>query len=416
MLELATGKTTKTTRTQITLPASVPIRQYAQLPRNRLWLLALITLYLLPGCAITRSSDMTVCDSIGPQLTTPSLAAPADELNVLLLSAGGPWGAFGVGFLDGWSGVRTPPEQRRPVFDIAIGISTGAMMVTHAFLGSEYDHVLREEVATLTTEDVFRPRSILSAMFGDAATDSSPLRRRLERAITDETLDRVADAWLQEGRRLAVIAVDLDCGNPETLDLTAVALLRDDPGRRDRYIDYIMASAASPVAFPPVFIDGHMMVDGALRQHIPFPSQVEALFPPGHEEHPPRVNLYGVINSPLETYPLCVTDHVLYIAVRISDVWTGERAADSVALTMLEAQRRGWTVQYVAPMDGPCSPVPPPEDYFQPEFMRCQYEHGYAVATAGNSPWRDSVDSLPDAEPAHGKHPCRKQAEPARHR
>jgi len=166
--------------------------------------------------------------------------------------------------MDGWSWVKPPQEQLRPVFDIAIGISTGAMMVTHAFLGSDYDHVLREQVATLTTEDVFRTRSILAAMFGDSATDSSPLRRRLEQSITRETLDKVADAWLNEGRRLAVIAVDFDYGNPETLDLTAVALQRDNPARRDRYIDYIMASAASPVAFPPVFIDGHMMVDGAL--------------------------------------------------------------------------------------------------------------------------------------------------------
>jgi hypothetical protein len=371
-------------------------------------LLVLCALILLSGCVTTRSNDMAMCNSLGPQLTTPTRAAPADELDVLLLSAGGPWGAFGVGFLDGWSEVKSPPEQLRPVFDIAIGISTGAMMVTHAFLGSDYDHVLREQVATLTTEDVFRTRSILAAMFGDSATDSSPLRRRLEQAITEETLDEVADAWLNEGRRLAVIAVDLDCGNPETLDLTAVALQRDNPSRRDRYIDYIMASAASPVAFPPVFIDGHMMVDGALRQHIPFPSQVEALFPAGDKGRKPLVNLYAIINSPLETYPQCVTDHVLFIAVRISDVWTGERAADSVALTVLEAKQRGWTVKYVAPMNGPCSPIPPPEDYFQPNFMRCQYEYGYRVATDGASPWRHTLDNLPNADVVYGKHPCRK--------
>lgn len=390
------------------MPTCSPAQYLRLLPRVDLCLLVLCAAFLLSGCVTTRSNDMAMCNSLGPQLTTPSRAAPADELDVLLLSAGGPWGAFGVGFLDGWSRIDSPPERLRPVFDIAIGISTGAMMVTHAFLGSDYDHVLREQVATLTTKDVFRTRTIFSAMFGDSATDSSPLRRRLEQAITEETLDKVADAWLNEGRRLAVIAVDLDCGNPETLDLTAVALQRDNPARRDRYIDYIMASAASPVAFPPVFIDGHMMVDGALRQHIPFPSQVEALFPPGDKGQKSRINLYAIINSPLETYPQCVTDHVLYIAVRISDVWTGERAADSVALTVLDAKRRGWKVKYVAPMDGPCSPIPPPEDYFQPDFMRCQYEYGYQVATDGTSPWHHTLDSLPNADVVYGKHPCRK--------
>jgi predicted acylesterase/phospholipase RssA len=391
-----------------TLPYLPPARVSRGPHRFILPLLALCAAALLAGCATTRPGNVVVCDNLGPTLDTPSRAAPAEELDVLLLSAGGPWGAFGVGFLDGWSGAGAGSIGPRPPFDIAIGISTGAMMVTHAFLGSDYDQVLREQVATLTTEDVFRPRTILTTLFANAATETEPLRRRLERAITEETLDRVADAWLNEGRRLAVIAVDLDCGNPETLDLTAVALQRDDPARRERYIDYIMASAASPVAFPPVFIDGHMMVDGALRQHIPFPGQIVEMFPPGTDSDAVRVNLYAVINSPLETYPLCVTDHVLYIAVRISDVWTGERAADSVALTVLDAQRRGWTVKYVAPMDGPCSEIPPPEDYFQQTFMRCQYEYGYQVATGESSPWRDSVDTLPNADPVHGAHPCRK--------
>ena len=386
----------------------MPIRLFSLSPGSGLWLLVLITAILLLGCATRRSSDMVMCDSIGPQLTTPSLAATADELNVLLLSAGGPWGAFGVGFLDGWSEVTTPPKEQRPVFDIAIGISTGAMMVTHAFLGSEYDQVLREQVATLTTKDVFRRQSAFATMLGDAATDSSPLRRRLERFITEETLDRVADAWINEGRRLAVIAVDLDCGNTETLDLTAVALQRDNPNRRARYIDYIMASAASPVVFPPVFIDGHLMVDGALRQHVPFPGQIEALFPAREDDRKPMVNLYALINSPLETYPYCVTDHVLIIAMRISQVWTGERAADSVALTLLDAKQRGWTVRYAAPLDAPCAPLPSPEDYFEREFMQCQYDYGYRVATTGTPPWYDSVDTLPNTVMVHGEHPCRK--------
>lgn len=395
-------------RRTTTLPTSTSSPYLRLPPGTALLLLALFLPTLLPGCVTTRSHDMIMCDSIGPQITTPSHAAPADELDVLVLSAGGPWGAFGVGFLDGWSGITTPQERRRPVFEIAIGISTGAMMVTHAFLGNEYDQILREQVATLTTKDVFRRQSVFATMLGDAATDSTPLRRRLEQIITEETLDLVADAWLNEGRRLAVIAVDLDCGSTETLDLTAVALRRSDPMRRERYIDYIMASAASTVVFHPVFIDGHMMVDGALRQHVPFPSQIEALFPTRQNGRQPRVNLYALINSPLETYPYCVTDHVLIIAMRISQVWTGERATDSVALTLLGAKQRGWTVRYAAPLNAPCAPLPSPEDYFEREFMQCQYDHGYNVATMDASPWSDSVDTLPNTIRFHGAHPCKK--------
>jgi hypothetical protein len=147
-------------------------------------------------------------------------------------------------------------------------------------------------------------------------------------------------------------------------------------------------------------------VDGALRQHIPFPRQVAALLPSEHGATPPQVNLYAIINSPLETYPECVTDHVVTIALRTTDVWTGERAADSVALTLLDGQRRGWTVKFVAPLDAPCTPIPPRDDYFHPTFMRCQYDYGYRLGSGATSPWHESVDALPPPDAAHGPHPC----------
>ena len=38
--------------------------------------------------------------------------------------------------------------------------------------------------------------------------------------------------------------------------------------RRDRFIRAVMASAAIPLAFDPIFIDGCMHVDGGARQHL----------------------------------------------------------------------------------------------------------------------------------------------------
>jgi hypothetical protein len=363
-------------------------------------------LVLLYGCGWERPVDHTRCGNVGPRLTTPTEAPKPGEVNVLLLSAGGPWGGFGVGFLEGWSRIETPVERKRPAFHIAVGVSTGATMVTHAFLGPEYNAALRERVLALSTGDIYEPRSVLGAVLNNSVTDTTPLRKSLEQGITAQVVDAVADAWIEEGRRLAVIAVDLDCGDPVMLDLTAVALQRDDPERVDRYIGFIMASAASPVAFPPIFIDGHMMVDGALRQHIPFPRQIAELLPVRDDGSEPKVNLFAVINSPMVTYPQCVTDHVILIALRTSDVWTGERAADSLALTVLDAQRRGWTARYVAPIDAPCAPIPPPEDYFNPAFIRCQYDYGVQVATAGEVPWRTSIDELPKPDALDSEHPC----------
>jgi hypothetical protein len=369
--------------------------------------LLIATLLWLPGCMTQRVVHQATCGEVEPVIDLPTQAAIPNDVNVLALSAGGPWGGFGVGFLEGWSHAPPSDGRARPRFDIAIGVSTGAIFVTHAFLGSEYDRVLHEQLFSLSTPGVYKRRPILAALAGDAVASTRPLRERLESVITPQVLDAVADAWLQEGRRLAVIAVDMDCGKPELLDLTAVALQRDRPDRAARYVDYLMASSASPVAFPPVFIDGRMMVDGALRQHIPFPSQIRQLLA-GREQPGQRVNLYVIVNSPRLAIPQCVTDHVLLVALRTSDVWTGERANDSLALAMTDAARRGWTARYVAPDGDLCQPVPPPDDYFNPAFMQCQFEFGRRLALQAESPWQQGIESLPPFEqrPVTQRHPC----------
>jgi hypothetical protein len=364
-------------------------------------------LFATPGCMTQRSVQGATCEDVGPQLTAPTTAEARDEINVLALSAGGPWGGFGIGFLNGWSQAARNGGTPRPRFDIAVGVSTGAVFVTHAFLGPEYDEELRKQLFELSTAGVYRRRPVLASLTGDAVATTRPLRERLERLITPALLDRVADAWIQEGRRLAVIAVDMDCGKPQLLDLTAVAVHRERADRVSRYIDYLMASSASPVAFPPVFVDGRMLVDGALRQHIPFPSQIAALLA-GRERAGQRVNLYLIVNSPRLAVPQCVTDHVLLVALRTSDVWTGERANDSLALAMTDAIRRGWTARYVTPDGDLCQPVPPPEDYFNPAFMQCQFEYGRRLALEDGSNWQVRIDTLSPFEikPVTQRHPC----------
>ena len=44
--------------------------------------------------------------------------------NLLVISGGGDWGAFGAGFIKGWSHVQGP--LTKPEFDVVTGVSTGA--------------------------------------------------------------------------------------------------------------------------------------------------------------------------------------------------------------------------------------------------------------------------------------------------
>jgi Patatin-like phospholipase len=55
--------------------------------------------------------------------------------NLMLISGGGDWGAFGAGFLKGWSRVQGPLSKPEP--DVVTGVSTGALISPFAFLGDD---------------------------------------------------------------------------------------------------------------------------------------------------------------------------------------------------------------------------------------------------------------------------------------
>jgi predicted acylesterase/phospholipase RssA len=75
-----------------------------------------------------------------------------------MLSGGGSKGAWGAGVLNGWTQATTGPK--RPVFDVVTGVSTGALQATGAFLGSDYDHLLKDGYTKTHNSDVYGPVSV----------------------------------------------------------------------------------------------------------------------------------------------------------------------------------------------------------------------------------------------------------------
>jgi len=184
----------------------------------------------------------------------------------LTLSGGGSRGAYGAGVLSGWTA-----HGDRPQFDVVTGISTGALMATHAFLGPDFDDHLTI-YKSIDNDDVFRKRSILAALKGTSALDTAPLRETLLSIITDETLDFVA-AEYRQGRRLFIGTTNLDANTFVIWDMGAIAESKR-PDRLKRYIDVVLASASFPIAFPPVYLDvegaagayTEMHSDGGIRE------------------------------------------------------------------------------------------------------------------------------------------------------
>ena len=123
----------------------------------------------------------------------------------LALSGGGANGAFGAGFLNGWSTTGS-----RPVFKIVTGVSTGALMAPFAFLGPRYDAALHEFYTTTTTRDIFAIGSILSILIsllrGDSLADTGPLAALIARHVDAEF--GVFGAPGSEAERQFVAAID----------------------------------------------------------------------------------------------------------------------------------------------------------------------------------------------------------------
>jgi hypothetical protein len=201
-------------------------------------------------------------------------AAHGDEvfnrpISFLALSGGGDDGAFGAGVLCGWT-----DHGDRPKFKMVTGISTGALIAPFAFLGSHYDNMLRHLYTGVTSDDIFRRKSLLTVLWRESAADTRPLARMLERYVDEAMLAAVA-AEHQKGRRLIIGTTQLDAQRLVLWDMGGIAA-SGHPEAIKLFRKVMLASASIPGAFPPQYIkveaDGkiydEMHVDGGTTAQV----------------------------------------------------------------------------------------------------------------------------------------------------
>ena len=245
-------------------------------------------------------------------------------LNVLSLSGGGQNGAFGAGFLVGWR-----ESGRRPQFDAVGGVSTGALLATHAFLGTPADDAILEQMYTqITKDDIYRDRGIFSLAFGaDSLKDTAPLHTLLVKYVTAETLKRVAEAY-DDNRMLFVGTTNIDYGQTWIWNMTLIA----KAGDLELYRNVLLASASFPIVFPPVEIDGHLFVDGAARSNLVVPGMFgsEKPNPPLHGPG----NLYLIDNGRVTEPPAALVRSL------------GPIAAETISVMMEQSMQTALTRSY----------------------------------------------------------------------
>lgn len=307
-------------------------------------------------------------------------------LNVLLLSGGGQNGAFGAGVLVGWRERGT-----RPQFDVVTGVSTGALLATFAFLGTPADDlVLKKIVTDITRRNIYTERGALSVLGGaDSLLDTAPLKALIAEHVTSEVLARVA-AEQAKGRRLFVGTTNLDYNETWAWDMGLIAA-EGGADALELYRKVLVASAAFPVMFPPIEIDGHLFGDGGIRMNLLVPG-LSGNEPPGPPLFGPG-NYYIIRNGQIARAPKAVPEDLIELA----GTSLGEMLSSSTEALLLRAYFSAMVHGYRFHM------VSLPDDVhvganslaFDQGQMRAGFEAGYELGKQPN-PWSNQPPLLGD--------------------
>jgi hypothetical protein len=311
---------------------------------------------------------------------------------LLALSGGGANGAFGAGFLNGWSDTGT-----RPVFKIVTGVSTGALMAPFAFIGTDYDQALREFYTTTRSRDIFLLGSTFGVLWqllaGEALADTRPLQAMLERHVDQALLQRVAEAHRQ-GRRLYIGTANLDAPRFVVWNMGLIAS-SGRPDALELFRKVMLASASIPVAFPPVFFEvelrpggpryDEMHVDGGVGARVFINGGVfrgSVIRERGGMGGAGREDIFVIHNGQLIPPTEPVQRSLSQIAARSIDA--SGRAAMLGDLIRIHgyAQREGGSFRWVTiPRDVVLSS----EEVFDPAQMKSLYELGLRMAMASTA-------------------------------
>lgn len=347
------------------------------------------------GDALPASEVTAIIARREPQMralfATELAAGRTPQVDYLALSGGGQWGAFSAGVLDAWTKSGT-----RPKFLGVSGVSTGAIIAPFAFLGPKYDATLREIYTQYATVDLVESTIFSGLVSGTALADTTPLARMIAKYITPELLSEIA-AEHRAGRILYVGTTNLDAGRPVIWDIGAIAD-SGAPGALDLVRDLIRASAAIPVAFPPIFVevvapDGEvydeMHVDGGASSQVTFLSPQVAIAASTVAVLGRNIDrrLWVIVNNDLEPPRRQISPRLPAIgAAAVSSLIRGSGVGDVYRLyAITERDDIEFNVAWIPP----ATPCPEPTEDFDRTFMACLYGHGGDLLRAGTL-WRET--------------------------
>lgn len=316
------------------------------------------------------------------------------QISFLAISGGGADGAFGAGLLVGWSA-----SGKRPEFDIVTGISTGALAAPFAFLGPGYDPSLKAVYTAYSTKDLVRKHALRGVVGGQSLASNKPLAGIISQYVNRTLLDEIAREHLR-GRRLLIGTTNLDAQRPVIWDMGRIASSKD-PGALDLFRKVLLASAAIPGLFPPVYLevnaDGktyqEMHVDGGTTNQVfLLPNQMRAAKIDAKLRIRPKRRVYIIRNGRVSPEFKVVKASTLSIAGRsISTLIKTQGIGDLYEIhTFARRNRIEYNLAYI-PGDFPDSSKEP----FDRAYMKKLFELGYSLGKSGKV-WKKKPPQLDD--------------------
>jgi Patatin-like phospholipase len=338
-----------------------------------------------PGGAMVDREKQTV-DTVHA-VYGDSLRGKSIPIDYLCISGGGSNGAFGAGFLVGWTA-----RGDRPNFNVVTGISTGSMIAPLAFLGPKYDDKLKEAYTTISTADVANV-NVLPALLGRTAglADTSPLKKLIARYLTQPMLDEIAEES-RKGRSLLIGTTYLEAQRPIIWDIGAIAR-SGNPKALELVRQIILASASIPGAFPPADIEvtsdgksyNEMHVDGGVsRQVFMYPPSYRPKVVDGAIGWKPKRTLYAIRNNKLDPEYANVQPKLLSIAGRSIDTLIKYDGIADLYKIYAIAQRDNVKFNYISIPEGFDLKS---KEAFDKAYMTSLFQAGYNAALKSD-PWK----------------------------
>lgn len=335
--------------------------------------------------------------------------------DILILSGGADYGAFGAGILEGWGQVRQGPFIR-PDFDVVSGVSTGALIAPFALIGDNNAYQRAFRLYQEPKDDWIRRRGLLFFLpQNESLLDVTALARDIRREVNRNIVRQIAEASRQ-GKLLKISATNLDYGQRRIWDLCREAelTLQYNGGDLEPVHKILLASSAIPGAFPPVEINGHLYVDGATTANILYednmhsPDAPLAVWRKLYPDLPlPRMRYWVIINNQLEAPPAVtvptwvgVVEQSLSTSVRASTATSVQHLATQLALLRAEGVHAEFYVIAI-----PDEWRPPKPGIFVKETMVSLAELGKSLGRDPTSWKRRSLLNDPPLRPNSNEQP-----------